>query len=343
MENLNSKINISRTIIQYAISKVGFLLKVYSEVPIYFIDENLMDYLYPPEKRKLLDEESINRILKKYKDIKREIPKEKAYESSKNEIDKFFKEVEEYRREYKNNFIALGLYKRHLTNNELGEIKNRTGKSISSRPTIFICPERIKNSSLEISKKLKNSQTRTFKIIFTKVLLHELAHGYMNGNSKPYSKEYYSIIEEGLANALAISNFSENEEKAIVYEFVKNQPFEYRTCMFWLNEPIKYEIDEIAYIWRNNWIANYIPIPRDIAPYVIRYYIRRRYIERPYLPPYFPFKLTFEIILGILEFYNLPIHEEAIYEMIENAYLNDDNEFFWKILAFRIISNQKIF
>lgn len=132
---------------------------------------------------------------------------------------------------------------------------SRDGKDLCKGPHIVLCPENIYEAA-------DNSSVPP-KVLFTKVLIHEIAHAAMDryriisdGNlecsnikeNRPNSLEA-KTMEESLANAIAISSFEKYhpEDAYYVRNFIDNwQPTIYRFGIW------QYKIDANWKKWRNS-------------------------------------------------------------------------------------------
>ena len=134
---------------------------------------------------------------------------------------------------------------------------------------IFICPERIYRHEKP-------------ELLFQKVVIHELAHAFVGGERyEDYERGYGRVIEESLANAVALSHFRRKETPALK-AFIATQPPEYRGCYFWMdNLPSKEQVFMRYHLekWRNRPVNLLLPkqvirhpIFRD--PYEFEFFIR---------------------------------------------------------------------
>lgn len=241
---------------------MDFLLDKFWNVPIYLVNEALMDSLYPPRKAMVLDENCIKEF------IEREIPDERREGINLREI---FKKIDtECRKKsyermiapYKRiividkKMIVLGLYIPKLNNNHIQEIKKHKNQDIYDEDipdgeAIFICPERVEYMAQIYKKFIDGSVSNAYEIIFQKVLIHELAHAYMHNDKKfQYSNElWYEIIEESMANAVAFKHFS-NKKQKIIHWAISNQSLEYRGYLHWITRKKK-ELAGTVLLWKN--------------------------------------------------------------------------------------------
>ncbi len=229
-------------------SQLGFLFHTARRIPVYLVNPELMDLIYPPEKRVVIDEEKLKEKMKQYEEVEMdEIPMEDILKSSKKEISPEGKEEI---------IIAVGVYIHKDTNNKISSHISKIDNSFTINfPAIFISPERVYNwaDRINISP----------DIPFADVLYHELCHAYIyNPNKKG---DIFKIIEESYCNAIAFSRFNKVEEIEEVMKAIDNQPFEYRgyTCfidkpsLFWYSlylHPVE-PLDFLHYLW--------IRYPRD--------------------------------------------------------------------------------
>jgi len=180
----------------------GILSVKMKKVPVYLVNEQTMDRLYPPQKRILLDEECLKEFLNRREEGINEENLEEVFDKCS--------------RETKSKAIAVGLYMRNIPDwlyNQFNDLKE---------PAIFICPERCISWG--------NSLNIPAGFVFTKVLFHEYAHAYLDVNrgSDYYNTSWGKIIEESLANYIAYSRFKSNKDKANVIKLISDQPLEYR-------------------------------------------------------------------------------------------------------------------
>jgi hypothetical protein len=217
----------------------GILSEKMKKVPVYLVNEQTMDRLYPPQKRILLDEEYLKEFLNRRE--------ERINEENLEEI------FDKCSRETKSKAIAVGLYMRNIPKwlyNQFNDLKE---------PAIFICPERC------ISWGNKLNIPADF--VFTKVLFHEYAHAYLDvdRSSDYYNTSWGKIIEESLANYIAYTRFKSIKDKANATKLISDQPLEYRGSLAL--------IEECGFIpripFRRHWYWE------EIVEYF--YYLYRRY------------------------------------------------------------------
>ncbi len=211
--NINSKTNIP--ISSELTSRLGFLFQKAKKTPVYLVDGELMDKIYPPHKRVVIDEEKLKRNLEEYESRK---DKEEDENFLERILERSTREIDKEDIKGQNIFIAVGVYVHSLDKMILSEIEKVNNIVNLKIPAIFICPERVKSCA----KKLKISQT----LLFAKVLYHELGHAYIHNPNK--TGYVYKIIEESYCNAVAFSRFSEPSDVEAVMKVISEQPFEYQ-------------------------------------------------------------------------------------------------------------------
>jgi len=112
---------------------------------------------------------------------------------------------------------------------------------------------------------LRNKPGTIFKVIYAKVLFHELAHAYMDSDQKIYIDNCSKVIEESLCNAISYQRFGGNT-RAIVNMAISYQPLEYRCFTFWLEYYKGTVLREIAETWKNGeltWQLVNMTLPGD--------------------------------------------------------------------------------
>lgn len=233
IKNLNSRIVYHEKLEEQLIKRLDFLLDKFWNIPVYLVDEPLMDFLYPPQKRRVLNDECVKEILN--------------VRTDKDNMEEIFERLNRCRNK---TMVAVGLYKPGLSPEESQEIENRTGHHISDRETIYICPERIDNWAQKYEESIGKPVQGAYDIIFQMLLIHELVHAYMNDSIKSrYANElWYSIIEESMANAVAFKHFLTKEKKIISWA-MSTQPLEYRGYVYWI--PVdERDIAPLARLWK---------------------------------------------------------------------------------------------
>ncbi|MEG0772626.1 EVE domain-containing protein [Clostridium sp.] len=248
--NINSTINVTRTMENYCISKLSYLNckeldEVISDVRkvcspylnddwlwqthecanywenahIYLVNEELMDHIHHPCSNLSIDENYFKDLLPELKETK---------ELNEDRINGVWERIKDGRK----STHAMGVYFSHLSIDKLNKIKEEFNLNIENRDVIFICPERV-------YKWCDNNEV-TFPIAFAMVVIHELAHFYINYKKRVqgidtdyYGEPWGKVIEESIANVLAYNRFSENE-RAVLRKLIGKQPIEYRACIFWI-------------------------------------------------------------------------------------------------------------
>ena len=208
-KNLNSEVNFKLDKKHEAkfYSNLGILSNVLSKVSVYLVNEETIDKIYPPEKKKTLNMDCVKEILTSGR-FEKESPEELV-----NAMEKCLQESKEY-------FQAAGLYIPSL-NLPVNIFKDET-----NFPAIFICPERC----ISWAQKL-NIPTQ---FMFIKVLYHELSHAFLDAypktNQNVYKTWWGNLIEESLANLITLTRFENESDKAYVTKIITSQPVEYRGC-----------------------------------------------------------------------------------------------------------------
>jgi hypothetical protein len=187
--NINSRIkSIPNGTEEVILANIKYLAPKLRDTPIFLVNEDTMDKIYPPEKKRILDKNCLSQTLKRIEDniIK--------YLQNSELLTKL---LEECRRNIVNTPTIAGVYIPKPN-------KFIIGLTQQANPVIFLCPERIKSwgNSLTMCK-IKNEEL-IFKTLFILTVYHELAHAYMYIGSK-ISNTWERTIEESLANTIAFS------------------------------------------------------------------------------------------------------------------------------------------
>ncbi len=259
----------------YCLKRINYVEMKWNKVPVYYVNKDLMDKIYPPRKKKSLNLDCVREVLGSY---------HKA--SSNNEvedvkrIESIWGQLSECITEVYSNRIAVGVYIK-----EIDQSICYNGMTLVDIPSIFICLERVNKwaSDTYITHKRKSLKA-IYSMIFAKVLFHELAHAYMDGNKRyKYTLPWGKIIEESLANAVSLSAFAAIE-KPVIKHCMDEQPLEYRAYRYWsslsnsniknhvkawskyydafnyLTDPIVYNLYDL-YKKRNNYYCDINKIP----------------------------------------------------------------------------------
>ncbi len=204
-----------------------------AQTPVFLVNPDQMDVLSPPSRRRGLDPErvrewaeSLNNADERGWDMDEDENEESEYDPL-DELDEV---------EWDKNIVAAGLYLPQPPNpveimavlhkgTPANEAAADALKSVSG-PSIYLCCERI--------AKWANKDSVRPELAMAKVLYHELGHAIMNtwsgfftgGGEGTYEKKWCRIIEESLANWLAVSCFK-GSERVAAQRLIRRQPAEY--------------------------------------------------------------------------------------------------------------------
>jgi len=243
-------------------------------LPVFLVNPNQMDMLYPREYRRALDPEQIRKLLQEEalrEAQKREREQETGeWRERREEEPDFFDRLQWSEKDQigwskYSEVILVGLYlhlERCDQNFRSGVLRQGDSNAQTAEaenaflnhqaPAIFLCCERIVDwaSRLGISHHL----------VMDKVYYHELGHAIMDtlpdGAPNPYLKPWGRTVEESLANAIAYRCFK-GEEALWVQRLIQDQPAEYlgyaSACHFaviWLNlESLRYWNYRSGWLW----------------------------------------------------------------------------------------------
>jgi hypothetical protein len=102
-------------------------------------------------------------------------------------------------------------------NNGVSTVAAEVFRSLEG-PSIFLCYERIDEWAVEAKVRLE--------LAMAKVLYHELGHAMMDTGPGFYHTDWGKIIEESLANWLAVGCFK-GSERVAAQRMIRHQPAEY--------------------------------------------------------------------------------------------------------------------
>lgn len=210
-------------------------------LPVFLVNPNQMDMLYPPEYRRALDPERIRELLQEEalrEAQKRERESERRREPQEEErdfFDRLKRDEEEEWLKY-SLVVAVGLYLRMGRHNQQfqdqvlqqGDPNVRIAEAENAflnhqAPAIFLCCERIVD--------LANHLGISHHLVMDEVYYHELGHAIMDtlpdDAPDPYLEPWGRTVEESLANAIAYRCFK-GKEALWVQRLIQDQPAEYR-------------------------------------------------------------------------------------------------------------------
>ena len=278
MVNINSSVTPKEEDILFAVNRTGTFSSLYFDLPVYLVDPPLMDRIYPPERRRFLDPRCVKSFMREmdetFSDISpREFPgvAEEMWERLQRCL------------EPSSAFVAVGVYL--PDSHEAREtVQKATGFPLKPGRCIFICPERVQGWVEDKENGITPSPASDFRFLFAKVLIHELAHAYMDqgkGTTEPWER----VMEESLANAFAYRNLAVvmGERERYLFERVAAcQPLEYRGYRFFVSEDnlVGPSLEALGKSWGNRWIFSphaLVP-PLLLLPFIwnIPYTLRRR-------------------------------------------------------------------
>jgi len=273
-------------------------------IPVFLVNEEQMDYLYPPKFCRALDPECVRRELASSVERHRE----------EEVLERLKRWEEEGWAKYKKVvavglYLNLGRYNRYDASFKksvlsLGDSSVLTPQAENAflqhdEPAIFLCCERIIDWA--------NWVGVSHHLVMDKVYYHELGHAIMDtlpiGAPNPYHEIWGRIVEESLANAIAYRCFS-GKEARWVERLIQTQPAEYLGYAA-VNEVIVYAPE---YIWRyRDWIRHY--------PEELLWFWRRIWFDW--------WEFWFNDIL-------LPEYEYQIASLLLKKRLDSINIFIWK-------------
>jgi hypothetical protein len=237
-------------------------------LPVFLVNPNQMDMLYPREYRRALDPEQIRKLLQE--EALREAQKRYRERESEEEEPDFFDRLQRSEADTRgwtkySKVVTVGLYFRLQQYNQQfrdsvlgkGDPSLRTAEAENAflnhqAPAIFLCCERIVDWASRVGV--------SHHLVMDKVYYHELGHGVMDtlpdGAPNPYFETWGRIVEESLANAIAYRCFK-GKEALWVQRLIQDQPAEYlgyaSACHFaviWLNwESLRYWDYRRGWLW----------------------------------------------------------------------------------------------
>ena len=236
-------------------------------LPVFLVNPDQMDMLYPPEYRRALDPERIRPLLQE--EVEREARNRYREREPEEEEPDFFDRLQRSEADARgwtkySKVVTVGLYFRLQQYNQQfrdsvlgkGDPSLRTAEAENAflnhqAPAIFLCCERIVDWASRVGV--------SHHLVMDKVYYHELGHGVMDtlpdGAPDPYHEIWGRIIEESLANAIAYRCFK-GKEALWVQRLIQDQPAEYlgyaSACHFaviWLNLESLRDWGRLGWLW----------------------------------------------------------------------------------------------
>ncbi|MCL5802777.1 MAG: hypothetical protein M1529_03050 [Candidatus Thermoplasmatota archaeon] len=258
ISNLNSSIPAPDGIDRKVTERMSFLNTVADHVPVILVNEETMDRICPPGIG--YDAHCVRELLSQYYQEKK-LADAKDYPGKPEETERIWDRIVEKCRHVV--FSAIGVYTENIPPVLLGiDLKDTgIGKKNSetiwetiennSRKVVYLCPERVMEEALEISKKPQNP----FDDIFLYIIFHEYTHAFITKGTN--LKKYESVIEESLAAAVAYQRFSTSSEIYNISRFLSNDklPAEYRSFTFWTEVSRALPLIAIVDKWKRGDLA----------------------------------------------------------------------------------------
>jgi len=257
--NLNSSIYVDTLVENYCISKLGYLninqineepiknnklnkerypvglrcINYWEEAQIYLVDEDLMDEIAPFKTNSSINMEYAKRILENFPNIAE--CKEEVIDGLWNRLIKNTSYMK-----------VMGVYIEIVDDDLINKITREYSAEVRDGDAIFICPERV--------MRWCNNDMDRFHIAFCMILMHKLAHCYINFNRRTdivyknnHNEAWGKFFEESLANILAYKRFN-GFEKSEIRKLILNKPTECRAFIYWISRD-DIEIQNIALAW----------------------------------------------------------------------------------------------
>ncbi len=237
-------------------------------LPVYLVNPAQMDHLYPPERRRTFcDPEQVRKALRDLRSRGEE------GERGRSLLWRALQDGSEcplFRRT-----VAVGLYMRSLDGVSKGSVLGLGDSGhqdpgappafLADRgPAIFLCPERIVDWGAR--------EGVPTALVQDKVYYHELAHALMDTADTapdPYQEPWGLVVEESLADWVAVSRFQGSEALA-VHRLIKGQPPEYlgyeavsRLVFFSSELPLTHPLfwEEVLWFIQRGYWPPFLPLP----------------------------------------------------------------------------------
>ncbi|MCX7802576.1 MAG: hypothetical protein N2313_06100 [Meiothermus ruber] len=222
-----------------------------AQTPVFLVNPDQMDVLSPPSRSRGLDPEKVKEWAARRNEAE-------------NRDDDPLRGLDELRTDWSQVFVAAGLYmSKPPAPQDASDVlaKNDADSTVAAEvfrslegPSIYLCCERI-------NKWAKKANVR-LELAMAKVLYHELGHAMMDTGPGFYHTDWGKIIEESLANWLAVSCFK-GSERVAAQRLIRHQPAEYLGYVA-VNEEALFELRLVRRLGRRmppflGWIEDFLP------------------------------------------------------------------------------------
>lgn len=247
-ENLDSLLPPDTATIERVASASGHSLSALRKVPVFWVGEALMDKLYDPWRSVLLNPDCVDKALEAAAE---KIDPEKNGEAFIRDLDRFWDRLAECSGKVATVYRpAMGVYIRELDEaavKQVASARRKTGKGGAAaaaagaagaaiavgKPAVFVCPERCAAEVEGVATTLNAS--RALECAVAQVVLHELAHAWLDTDMARYRTFWGRLIEESFCEAESNLLFPEEErpERALVNRLLMAGTIEYRSFRYW--------------------------------------------------------------------------------------------------------------
>lgn len=196
-------------------------------IPVYLVNPDQMDALYPPKRLQFLNPRCVRRWAEEVRrreagirEESREVGEGEARREGRPSPWECLDEEMTYRYRW---VVAVGLYVSDFGTKELQTIRvsgsSPAGAGPTGGPAIVLSPERIVGWAQRAGV--------SPDLVLDKVYYHELGHALMDTGPTPYEEPWARVVEESLANWIAYRSFH-GLEAVQVQRLMQEQPLEYR-------------------------------------------------------------------------------------------------------------------
>jgi len=218
-------------------------------IPVYLVNPDQMDEIYPPQKGRVLDPKRLKDVLKDC-----EAMMQQRRERGDVSDEQIRRSLWDCLSSAYTVFVAIGLY-----------IPKGSSVSASflsapvSGPAIFICPERLLTAA--------DRESVPYDIALAQLYYHELGHAELDSGKTDYSKPWVRVIEESLCNALVLTQFSDPTEAKLARRLMTVAGAEYQGYPYLWQAFVVGPGWGSSLLWRRG-LPYWRPLPLILQPYV---------------------------------------------------------------------------
>lgn len=227
MLRLDATISVPRSVCAEAERQAGPLARVWERTPVYLVSPALMDELCPPSERRFFPTERVCLLVKSHRE---RVATSNSPPRWLADLDPLWHDLSSAPRSSRS-FVASGVFLSAMNSNQRFAVERRAGRVLPSDRGIFLCPERLLESTR--SSETGAPPSRRFSLLLRAALFHELAHALLDSAPTATHTPEGLVLEESFCTALALARFDDTAERRAILQELEKEPAEYRAGTYW--------------------------------------------------------------------------------------------------------------